>query len=174
VVQEPHTQTFQRHPFTRTTNHSKTALRLTTWEHFDTLHESGNSGTRRSARKGDEYTQPLSSHFTAVHRWVEFQTRKEAVVVYSYFEVPCQNIVPGGNYSNYQSSPCSPDCSRHTDRVQSDRDARIVVRDVGAHGSSVGWGAMLQAGMPRIRIPMRSLNLSNPSTRTRPWGLLSL
>jgi hypothetical protein len=39
-----------------------------------------------------------------------------------------------------------------------------------------GWGTMLH-GTSWVWVPMRSLNyfdLSNPSSRTRPWGLLSL
>jgi hypothetical protein len=30
---------------------------------------------------------------------------------------------------------------------------------MGARGSIDGWGAMLQAGSSRIRVPMRSLNI---------------
>jgi hypothetical protein len=48
---------------------------------------------------------------------------------------------------------------------------------LGARGSLVGSGAVLQAGMSRDLFPIRSLaffNLPNPLGRTRPWGLLSL
>jgi hypothetical protein len=31
---------------------------------------------------------------------------------------------------------------------------------MGARGTVVGWGTMLQAGRSRVRIPMRSLHLS--------------
>jgi hypothetical protein len=44
----------------------------------------------------------------------------------------------------------------------------------GARGSVVGWVTMLQAGRPRVRVPMRSLgfffNLPNPSSRTMALG----
>jgi hypothetical protein len=43
-----------------------------------------------------------------------------------------------------------------------------------AVGSVDGWGTMLQAGRLRFRVPMRSMNLPKPSSRTRPWSLLSL
>jgi hypothetical protein len=60
---------------------------------------------------------------------------------------------------------------------------------IGARGSVVGWGTMLQAGRSRVRFPMRSLGffnrpnpfsltmalestqpLSEMSTRNLPWG----
>jgi hypothetical protein len=48
---------------------------------------------------------------------------------------------------------------------------------LGAHGSVVGWGTMLQARRLWVRVPMRSLdfffffNLPNPSSRTMALGL---
>jgi hypothetical protein len=48
---------------------------------------------------------------------------------------------------------------------------------LGPRSSIDGWGAMLQAGRLLFRVLMRSLyffNLRNPSSRTRPWSLLSL
>jgi hypothetical protein len=47
----------------------------------------------------------------------------------------------------------------------------------GALGSVVGSGTILQAGSSRFRYPMMPLNIfnvPNPSSRTRPWSLLSL
>jgi hypothetical protein len=45
---------------------------------------------------------------------------------------------------------------------------------MGARGSVVGWGTMLQAGRSRVRFPMRSLDFSidilNPSSRTVTLG----
>jgi hypothetical protein len=48
---------------------------------------------------------------------------------------------------------------------------------MGARGSIVGWGIMLQAGRSRVRLPMRSVgfvNWPNPSSRTIALGRLSL
>jgi hypothetical protein len=48
---------------------------------------------------------------------------------------------------------------------------------VGARGSVVGWGTMLQAGRSRARIPMRSLDFSIDlilAPALWPWGWLSL
>jgi hypothetical protein len=43
-----------------------------------------------------------------------------------------------------------------------------------AHGSVVGWGTMVQSGMSRFRVPMKSLvfffSLPNPSGRTMALG----
>jgi hypothetical protein len=48
---------------------------------------------------------------------------------------------------------------------------RAAYFDERARGSVSGWGAMLQGGRSRVRIPVRSLhfvfNLPNPSGRTR-------
>jgi hypothetical protein len=45
---------------------------------------------------------------------------------------------------------------------------------LGARGSAVGWGTMLQAGRLQVRFPMRSLNFFNllyPPSRTMTLGL---
>jgi hypothetical protein len=47
-------------------------------------------------------------------------------------------------------------------------------KEIGARGSVVGGGAMLQAGRSRVRIPMRPFDIFNvpkPSSRTTPLGL---
>jgi hypothetical protein len=47
-----------------------------------------------------------------------------------------------------------------------------VTEEIGARGSVVGWGTMLQAGRSRIRVPMRWIffNWPNPSSRTMALG----
>jgi hypothetical protein len=49
----------------------------------------------------------------------------------------------------------------------------ILLQTLGARGSVVGWGTMLQAGRSRFRFLMRSLDffyLPNPSSRTMALG----
>jgi hypothetical protein len=46
--------------------------------------------------------------------------------------------------------------------------------NMGARGSVVGWGTMLQAGRSRVQVPMRSLDLSNwPNPFRRAMALIS-
>jgi hypothetical protein len=51
-------------------------------------------------------------------------------------------------------------------------DTNKTAGKMGAHGSVVGWGTMLQAGRSRVRIPMRWIffNWPNPSSRTMAPG----
>jgi hypothetical protein len=37
----------------------------------------------------------------------------------------------------------------------------IITRENRLRGRAVGWGTMLQAGRPRVRFPMRSLDFSS-------------
>jgi hypothetical protein len=53
---------------------------------------------------------------------------------------------------------------------------KLLVYLITARGSVVGWGTMLQAGMSRVRVPMRwifSIDLILPAALW-PWGRLSL
>jgi hypothetical protein len=53
----------------------------------------------------------------------------------------------------------------------------LLTFEVNIRGSVVGWGTMLQAGRPRVRFPMRSLDFSINLLLTVtlwPWGQLSL
>jgi hypothetical protein len=84
------------------------------------------------------------------------EKKKYSVVV----EVPC--IMHGNDVLN---------CKAEVLEIDSFSSA---YSHISGHAWRRGWGTMLQAGISRIRDPIKLMffNVSNPSSRTRPWGLL--